>query len=442
MGWSGDTFGEVLTFSYPTQVSQNENASSNAASVFKLQNGPPGFTFAPIPADGNYPLPDGISVPTRPLTMRNPTLDAWNLAVQQQLTPTTSLQISYVGSHGTHNMFDSSNQASPNQPTIRGFNTCKTAVGCNPADVNPITNVPFNTNDRRPYNNGDAQQYLGVGYGHPFMWTQDLRYNANEATTSYQALQVVFNKSYSNGVQVLAHYTWSKARAHESDYYFNDPKADYGNSYYNRPQAFVLTGNWNLPFGHNQAFGGGAPRWVNQAIGGFALNGDLSWQSGLPFTPSYSLCTADQDIDGQGGSLCRPNQAAPNQTYGLHSGSYDPATQTVRYFNPVPVLASNGAISGPYQRPQVGTFGNIQRDSLFGPGLINVDASVSKSFNLPLGVNFQLTAQAFNVFNHPNLGQPSACVDCGTSSGLIHDIVASQNGSSMRILQFAGKFQF
>jgi hypothetical protein len=57
-------------------------------------------------------------------------------------------------------------------------------------------------------------------------------------------------------------------------------------------------------------------------------------------------------------------------------------------------------------------------------------------------LNFQLTAQAFNVFNHPNLGGPSGCVDCGTSSGLITDIVASQDGTTMRRLQFAARFQF
>jgi hypothetical protein len=241
---------------------------------------------------------------------------------------------------------------------------------------------------------------------------------------------------------MMAHYTWSKAKAHESDYYFNDPKADYGNSYYNRKNVFVLTGNWNLPLGRGHSIGGNAPGWVNQAIGGFMLNGDWTWESGLPFTPYYQLCTADQDIDGQGGSLCRPSWAGGGESFHMKAGSFDPLTQTVRYFTPVALLATPGQVSGPFQRPQPGTFGNIQRDSFWGPGLINVDASVSKNFNLPKNTIFQLTAQAFNVFNHPNLGGPSNCIDCGSSSGTINGIVASQNGSSMRILQFAGKLQF
>jgi len=57
-------------------------------------------------------------------------------------------------------------------------------------------------------------------------------------------------------------------------------------------------------------------------------------------------------------------------------------------------------------------------------------------------LNFQLQAQAFNVFNHPNLGQPSGCVDCGSSSGIITGIVASQDGTTMRRLQFSARFEF
>jgi hypothetical protein len=441
MGWSGDTFGEVLTFSYPTAVTQNLNAPNNNYYSLQLATGPPTYTFAPIPSDGNYPLPDGIQQPTRPLTMRIPTLDAWNLTLQQELSNSTSLQIGYIGSHGTHNMFDSSNQANPNQQTLAGFDCSSAPVGCN-LPIDPATGVAYTLNEREPYFDGTAQQYLGVGFGAPFGWTQSLRYNANEATTSYQALQVVFQKHFSQGFQLLSHYTWSHAQAHESDYFFMDPKADYGNSYYNRRNVFVATGNWDLPFGRNRVIGGSLPGWVNQIIGGFTLNGTLTWEGGLPFTPSYSLCAEDQDIDGQGGTLCRPSAANPGEDFGLHAGPFNPATHTVSYFNPVPTLAYAGQTEGPWMRPNPGTFGNIPRDALWGPGLITSDMSISKKFFLREGITFQLTAQAFNVFNHPNLGQPNGCVDCGSSSGLITDIVASQEGTTMRRLQFAARFQF
>ncbi len=425
-GWSGDTFGEVLTFSYPTQVSQNLSAPSNPGALpFTLDQGPPGFTFAPIPADGNYPLPDGVSVPTRPLYVRLPTLDAWNLAVQKELTPSLALQLGYVASHGTHNMFDSSNQADPNQQTLAGFN-----------QINPQTGLTYTINDRRPYYNGVAQTNLGVGYGHPFGWTQSLRYNANQATSSYQALQVLLEKRYSSGVQFLAHYTWSRALTHESYYFFLDPRVGYGPSYYNRPNAFVMSGNWDLPFGRNRAFASGVPGWVNQVIGGFSVNGALTWQSGLPFTFSYANCGTDNDL-----GICFLNHT--NADYQLHAGSLDAANHKVPFFTPAPQPLAAGQVLGPFARPLTGTFGNLGRNSEYGPNLLNTDFAVAKTFNLTERLNFQLRAEAFNVFNHVNLGLPDGCVDCQDGqAGTISSIAASQDGTSMRRLQFAARLQF
>jgi hypothetical protein len=441
-GWSGDTFGEVLTFSFPTQVSQNLNPVTNAADIFNLAQGPPGFTFAPIPASGNYPLPDGVGVPTRPLYVRIPTLDAWNLTVQQQFASTMSLQIGYVGSHGIHNMFDSSNQASPNQQTIAGFNTCATPVvygyGCTPQSINPLTALPYTQSDRRPYFNGSAQA-LGVGYGQPFGWEQDLRYNANEATTSYQALQVVVEKRFAQGLQFLSHYTWSRAMAHESYYFFIDPRIGYGSSYYNRRNAFVFAGNYDLPFGRGRMIGGNVKGWVNEVIGGLTLNGNVAIQGGLPYTPGYATSSADNDVIG---FLNKTGASAFN----LHAGPLNPLTHKVQYFTPSPyVLQPSGPQNsfGPYARPLVGTFGNLGRDTLFQPGLWNADLSVSKDFNLTERVRFQLRAEAFNAFNHVNLGGPDSCVDCQDgNAGTISSSLASQDGTSLRRLQFSGRFSF
>jgi len=444
MGWSGDTFGEVLTFSYPTAFVQDDTPPN--ANYWAVQlNGANGPTIAPfptIPSDGNFPLPNNIQLPTRPLTMRIPTLDAWNLAIEQRLSASATLQIGYVGSHGIHNMFDSSNQANVNQQTIAGFDCVASGAptGC-VEPIDPATSLPYTLNERQPYFDGTAQQFLGVHFGVPHGWTQSFRYNANEATTSYNALQVVLQKRFSQGFQLLSHYTWSHALAHESDYFFMDPRADYGNSYYNRRNVFVTAGNWDLPFGRNQLIGSNAAGWVNQIIGGFSINGDLTWEGGLPFTPSYQLCAQDQDIDGQGGTMCRPS-LAPGASVHVGAGPFNPVTHSVSYFTPVPTLASAGDIEGPFVRPYPGTFGNLGRDSLWGPGLFNTNLALSKKFFFKEGMTFQLTVQAFNVFNRPNLGQPSGCVDCGSSSGLITDVVASQDGTSMRRLQFAARLQF
>jgi hypothetical protein len=73
-----------------------------------------------------------------------------------------------------------------------------------------------------------------------------------------------------------------------------------------------------------------------------------------------------------------------------------------------------------------------------------VDTDLAKSFNLYENVKMQLIVQAFNVFNHPNLGNPNTCIDCGDSnnSGYIQGTYSEQDGTSMRRLQFAARFQF
>jgi hypothetical protein len=443
-GWSGNTYGEVLTFSFPTQVSQNLNPVTNAAAVFNLAQGPPSYTFAPIPASGNYPLPDGISVPTRPLSVRLPTLDAWNLTVQQEITPTMSFQLAYVGSHAIHNMFDSSNQASPNTQTIAGFNDCNPSsvvfgYGCTAQDINPTTGLPYTQSDRRPYFNGTAQA-LGVGFGHPFGWEQDLRYNANEATSSYNALQVRVDKRFSGGLQFLSHFTWSKALTHESYYFFIDPRVGYGPSYYNRPKVFVFAGNYDLPFGKGKMFGANTSPWVDRLISGFSLNGSFTWEDGLPWTPGYASSSQDNDIVG---FLNRSGSGG----FSTQVGSFDPATHKVPFFTPSPyILQPPGQANstfGAFARPLVGTFGNIGRDSFLGPGYINTDLSVTKSVRLREQLSLQFRADFFNLFNKVNLGQPDSCVDCQDgNAGTISSIVASQDGSSMRRIQLSARIQF
>lgn len=360
--------------------------------------------------------------------MRLPTLDAWNLTVQQQFASTMSLQIGYVGSHGIHNMFDSSNQASPNTQTIAGFD-----------QINPATGVTYTQSERRPYFDGTAQRQLGVTFGQAFGWEQDLRYNANEATSSYQALQVVGEKRFSQGLQFTTNYTWSRAMTHESYYFFIDPRIGYGASYYNRRNAFIFAGNYDLPFGKGRMVASNAKGWVNGIIGGYALNGSVAIQGGLPYTPGYALSASDNDVIG---FLNKTNQRG----FGLSRGSYNAQTRQVPYFTPSPyLLQSSGPQNsfGPYARPAVGTFGNLGRDTLIGPGFWNADLSLSKDFNLTERVRFQLRAEAFNAFNNVKLGQPNSCVDCQDgNAGTISSTLATQDGTSMRRLQFAARFSF
>ncbi len=445
-GWAGDTFGDVLTSSFPTQVQQTVSPVSNAAAVFNLttavdgvQAGPPGYTFAPVPSNGAYVLPDGISQTARPTQMRLPTVAGWNVMVQQEVTPTLSLQVGYVGSQAYHNMFESSPSFNANEQTLAGF-----------GQINPLTGLLYTVPERSPFYNGDAQNELGVKYGVPHQWTQRIDYMANQATGSYNALQLVVNKRVSSGLSFLAHYTWSHAIGHESYEFLIDPKIGRGNGYYNRRHAFVFAGNYDLPFGRDRLFASSSPRWVNGIIGGFQLNGSLSIDGGIPFTTNYNQCSNDNDV-GANDNACFLNRTGAS--FGDHKGSYNAQGHFVQYYKPSPyILQPPGQANnsyGPFSRPAIATWGNTGRDALWGPGLISSDLSLSKSFNLYEGVRMQLIAQAFNAFNHVNLANPDTCFDCQDTNavgiqnaGTIQGTVSEQDGTSLRRLQFAARFQF
>jgi hypothetical protein len=88
-------------------------------------------------------------------------------------------------------------------------------------------------------------------------------------------------------------------------------------------------------------------------------------------------------------------------------------------------LTANGQVSGPWQRPAPGTFGNVGRNSLRGPRFSQTDFSAFKEFQLREAMKLQLRCEGFNFFNHTNLGQPTACVDCPGTAGRIFATAAA-----------------
>jgi hypothetical protein len=402
IGTFGSIFGEGPTENLPVVANQSLNPNSSVNSVFALDSGPAPYAFPAVPANGRLFLDPGISAHVRPARMVIPTVDAWNVSLQQQLGHATSLEVAYVGNKGTHNMFDGGGSYNNNQPTIAGFTPGS------------------NTNLRRPY-------YAKFG------WTQDLTYFNPQNSGTYNALQAKVERRYSNGLQMLANYTWSKAMEYQADYFDIDPRVNYGPAAFNRAHTFNLSGVYDLPFGHQKPFFNGISGWVNQVIGGFTLNGDMTVSSGFPFTYSYNECGNDRDT-----GPCRPDKFT-NVSAGLGSRSFDPVDHSVLYFNPVAPLTVNGASSGAFRRPQLATFGNVGNNSAFGPGEVNVDLALNKLFTIRERYSLQLRAEAYNALNHPNYGNPNGCVDCSLDSnpGKITDIALP-----MRQLQFSARIQF
>ena len=422
VGVFGVSFGHNVTQNLPILANQSLNPGQPWQSVFTLAQGPPALDPTTILAaqpkgpNGNPILPNGINPNVLPLTsdnkMRLPTVDAWNLTIERQLTPTLVVSAAYVGNKG-QDVTPGGTNYNINQPTVVGFGT-------------------LSTNQRRFFFTKPCSTCPGGQLG----WSQSIKYFSDDASVKFNSLQLRAEKRFTNGMSFQGNYTWGSAFDFENSYFFWNPHVGYGRADGERLHVFNLNHTYELPFGRGRTFFRDVSRPVDYLIGGWQLAGIWTWQSGLPFTPSYLDCGSDRDT-----GPCRPTLVGdahvPNPgrlgwfattTSGTTPGC---TTATMR-------LDANGCTRGPWSRPQKGAFGTVARNSFFGPHFFNADASLSKRFAITETVSGQFRAELFNAFNHVNLGQPNTLVD-SPSGGTITSLAAL---SQMRKWQFGLRFDF
>jgi hypothetical protein len=483
IGVFGSNFGHVVTQNLPVLANQQIQASSpnvnplntnNMVPVFTLASGPASYGLPlpiTIPATGTLPLQGpqgGVDPRIRPTKQVLPTVDAWNLAFQRQLTNTINLEVTYLGNKGTH-VFNGDGPAYNANPVALGAGTntitcAKDALGnpilpCNPGGFSP--NVP--DNQRRPYFN--AFSYPGyfvtqIVNGKPtqvplMCCSTDLgNYFGNDANNEYESLVIRVDKRFSEGLQFMAFYTYSHAWAYNNGYYYINKGLSYGPNDLNRNHAFIANVVYQLPFGHGKKYASGVSKGWDYVIGGWQLTQTFNWSGGLPFTPSIGECS--QIFSGS--APCLPNKIGSFNTGVTHKGG------NTYWFQPVAPLsygtlavAQNNTdscllarpTSGGWALPNCGTTGNAGIYSIRGPHGFWSDFSLSKNFAITEKYQAQFRFDAYNVFNHPVLGfngnQGNTCVDCGGNAGQITDIEADSSPGSpsgMRAIQFGLRFIF
>src|SRR5215468_10966785 len=279
VGVFGVSFGHNVTQNVPVLANQSLNPANPWLPVFTLKDGPPSLDPSTILATqpkgptGNPILPNGISPNVLPLTsnntMRLPVVDAWNFTVERQFTPSLVGSIAYVGNHGYHVTAGGTNY-NINQPTIDGFGV-------------------LSTNQRRLF-------YQKFG------WTQSIKYFADDASVKFNSLQVRGEKRFSGGLMFQGNFTWASAFDYANDYFLWNHDIDYGRENGVRRFVFNFNGFYELPFGKNKRFLKSASRAADLFIGGWQIAGIGTWESGIPFTPSYVNCGSDEDT-----GPCRAN---------------------------------------------------------------------------------------------------------------------------------------
>jgi hypothetical protein len=406
LGVFGSLFGHSVTQNLPVLSVQEINAPENFERVFTLAEGPPPPEFPVVPTNGRFRLPNGVFARALPEKQRPPTVDAFNVMVQRQITDTMSVEVGYVGNRG-RNVFAGDGPAfNVNQPTLAGY-----------------PNVP--QNNRRPLFNGGVANNLGLGGA--FGWSQGIDYFCNCAANAYDSLQAKFNKQFGAGYSVKMNYTLQREVQENGDYFIYDRELNKGPADWDRTHNFVFSLVAELPVGRGRRYLSSISPVADAVVGGWQFNSNTIVQSGLPFSVNYKDAGADRDTGGNN----RPNL----------TGDPDGAQTRTEWFNAAPIGSAGSAFS----RPAPGTFGNMKRNALRGPGYWRSDASIFKHFRVSGNRLVEVRAEAVNIFNHVNLGNPDSEVGVpgnnNTNAGRINS-TAYGNADLQRNFQFALRFMF
>jgi hypothetical protein len=369
------------------------------------QTAPGGAPAISFPSPFSSVVPGGASFQYAfPIHYVDPSVQQWNLTLEQDLGHDIGMRLSYIGSHGSNlETFVDLNQVQPN--TIGWSNAF-------PVDA------PFQS----------------WGY---------IESIVNGAQSNYNSMSAALSKRFVNGLQFQASYTWTRDLSDAQGYAptslttegtsvssdrFN-LGLDYGNVIFDRRNRFLATYLYELPFGKGKPFlpRGGA---LNMLVGGWQFGGVVVLQSGAFLTPF-------QDTNDPGGTNLLSNAGStradrvsgvPVYAHGVPSSAGDPTFLNINAFADP---ANNSA-----------SFGSAGVGNVVGPGTQSFSMSLIKSTQLWEGAKFQFGAEAANVFNHRNYETPDMNVDDGpTGFGIITGLQTAE-GAGPRNIEITGRISF
>jgi hypothetical protein len=348
---------------YPLTVGSNfegVNSFTPAASFSPITPLPGGAIPVGIPSvccpdisTGVIPLPaQALERSVGPGELKRGYIESWNLIVERRLPANFLVSVGYVGTETVHAFGD--------------------------VDVNaslPGTGQAGQAFNKPQFGNRTAQTLFWQGF----------------LSSNYHSLQVAINRQFSHGLLVKGAYTYSKAIDFTDDdgwagLSWNDPNVFRRNravAGFNTPHVFQLAYVYELPFGKGKSWASnGGP--ATAVLSGWQTSGVFSAIHGIPFTLSASgasLNAVDQSqTPDQVGSVKRLGGVGSGQPF------YDPSA-----FAPV---------------TRVG-YGTVGRNSLYGPGSVNLDFSVFRTFKFTERLDLQFRVDAANFFNSPHFKNPS-----------------------------------
>jgi hypothetical protein len=428
-------WGETLSFT-PSTVAQggglaNPFFGQPGGNPFPTPLNPPSnFTF---PVNGTYVFENQTNKPSY--------TQQWNLAYQIQATKNLLLSATYIGNKTTHVWLGRSVNSAQYLSQYGTTQPCTLQYGPNSYTF-PVCNSPSQitstvTVNGLPATNINARRALTMihpNYG-PLMTGGNV-VAFSDGNGAYNGLLVSAQQRMSHGFSVLTNYTWShclddgEVGQDIGNTYMNpnDRKANWGNCGYNRKGIFNLSVQAQTPK-------------IETPVVKYLVNG---WNGSGIFTAStgsnYNIALGyDYSLTGVG--LDRPNIVGNPNVGGAVSanpGCSAPAqVHTIRYwYNPCAFAA-----------PALGSYGGERRNDLVGPANWNLNLAAWRSFSLPERIKLDFRAEAFNVLNHTQIGNPAATLlqnsggvpSASPSAGIITTNVSPND---QRIIQLAVKATF
>jgi len=377
-----------------------------------------------------------------PLDFRAPYSQQWNLSVQRELFRSLAIEVGYVGSHyvgglGIYNPYQA-RLASPENPI-------------QVTDINGVTHtITVNTPNNEPL----RHEVLGLS------GRLGARFSAGIGHATYHSGQFTVSRRFQNGLFFQGAYTFSKSIDNVSGSQSTDelnatrngqgganlfnfgtktPQLNRALGDFDRPHRFIFSYTWEVPV-PKQGFLG------SQLFQGWSIGGIVTYQSGLPFTPTVTgggafggqgtttpmlICAATTD---QISTLptCAPGTASDPQL-ALTTGNIQDRLNN--YINPnfflVPRIVPNG-VTGATE------YGNVPRNIFRGPFQQNWDFSLGKRISLFERHAIQFRAEFFNLFNHPVFRAPNSVnLNNRSTFGQI-----TETAIPARLVQFALKYDF
>jgi hypothetical protein len=300
----------------------------------------------------------------------------WNASVQKSLGNSTSVELGYLGARGFHlQRSHLINNATPGPGPLGPRRPFKT-----------LTFVPDSTLPPSSTNAVFQSMTFPVS---------TINLLEDSAQSWYDAGYVNVRRRYSHGLSFLANYTFAKNLANAPD--FRSPMDESAIPQNNRDlnaekgpgcdvrHRFALSAVYAAP-----AYG--RAEWTRLLTRNWNISSIYQIQSGMPFTISVFGDTANS------GTVLGENPIRANAT---GQPIFGPGTHTAdEWFNPAA-----------FATPPAFTFGNVGRNSVYGPGLQTLDLALERSFHLSEKANLQFRGEAYNALNKTNLGTPNRYVN-------------------------------